>query len=72
MSVAGLCEVCETREVVGACERCGTLVCERHLNEETNYCTSCYAEVYGGRSPDDGTRGRPREERPDGVEEYRF
>jgi hypothetical protein len=72
MSVSGLCEVCGQREVVGGCERCGKLVCEKHCDEETGYCTACYAEVYGGR-PDTGRGGgRSERERPDGVDEYRF
>jgi hypothetical protein len=72
MSVSGLCEVCEKREVVGGCERCARLVCEKHRDEETGYCTACYAEVYGHREARE--RGDDREGRdyPDGVGEYRF
>lgn len=72
MSVTGLCEVCEEREVVGGCERCGKLVCEKHMDEETSYCTACYAEVYGHREAHErGDRGGSRDY-PNGVGEYRF
>jgi hypothetical protein len=68
MSVSGLCQVCEGREVVDGCDRCGRLVCERHFEEGTGLCVECYAEV--GRPaehrPRDGGRG------PDGVDTYRF
>jgi hypothetical protein len=72
MSVSGLCEVCEEREVVGACERCGRLVCPKHRDEETGYCTTCYAEVYGGRPDTGGSGDRSGNDYPDGVDEYRF
>jgi len=72
MSVSGLCEVCEKREVVGGCERCGKLVCEKHMNEETGYCTACYAEVYGGRPRGEGEPEGGERDYPDGVDEYRF
>lgn len=72
MSVTGLCEVCEQREVVGGCERCGKLVCEKHMNEETGYCTACYAEVHGHRETPGGGDSGSRRDHPDGVDEYRF
>ena len=70
MSVSGLCEVCERREVVDGCDRCGRLVCEEHFEERYGLCTACFAEV-GDRSG--GEPGRERErDYPDGVDEYRF
>jgi hypothetical protein len=72
MSVTGLCEVCEQREVVGGCERCGKLVCEKHMNDESGYCTVCYAEVHGGRPTDHSDESRPQDDYPDGVDEYQF
>jgi hypothetical protein len=72
MSVSGLCQVCEERETADGCDRCGRLVCERHVEDETGLCVECYAEVDGswrgersGRS-DRGGRG------PDGVDTYQF
>lgn len=70
MSVAGLCELCETRPIEDGCERCGRLVCQRHFDAETDLCTSCLAVVRPGRG------GEPRpdrpSDRPDGVDIYRF
>jgi hypothetical protein len=69
MSVSGLCQICEQREVVDGCDRCGRLVCERHLEEGTGLCVECYAEVDGNWE-----RGGPGEDGPgpDGVDTYRF
>ena len=69
MSVSGLCEVCERREVVDGCDRCGRLVCEEHFERRHGVCTECFAEV--GGSPGDG-RGRGERDYPDGVGEYRY
>ncbi|MFB6143313.1 MAG: hypothetical protein ABEJ30_08250 [Halorientalis sp.] len=63
MSVSANCEVCTVGEAHHTCTRCGQLVCERHYDEETGFCTECLAEVGGGeRQPAD---------RPDGVDTYR-
>lgn len=71
MSVSGLCEVCERREVVDGCDRCGRLVCEEHFERRHGMCTECFAEV--GGKPDGGRgRGRGEHDYPDGVGEYRF
>ena len=67
MSVAGLCEICESRTVIDGCSRCGRLVCESHYDEGSGLCTECRAETGGGRPAD-----RSPEEYPDGVEEYRY
>ncbi len=64
MSVAGLCEVCQTGTVEDGCDRCGRVVCARHYDRETGYCTDC-------RSDRGGTPGGDRT-RPDGVDEFRF
>ena len=68
MSVSGLCEICETGSVEDGCERCGRLVCSEHYDESMGFCTDCVSEF--GRGPDGGSGGR--DERPDGVDEYRF
>jgi len=70
MSVSGLCEICEAREVVNGCDRCGRLVCSRHRDEETGYCTECAAELRRSGTPDDDPGHR--EPGPDGVDTYRF
>ncbi|MES3516701.1 MAG: hypothetical protein PPP58_03445 [Natronomonas sp.] len=65
MSVAELCELCQTGTIEDGCDRCGRLVCETHYDESTGLCTDCAAEM-----PE-----RDREETreyPDGVEEFRF
>lgn len=72
MSVSGLCEVCEQREVVGGCDRCGKLVCEKHMQEETDLCTACYAEVHGHREADERGGRSGKRDYPDGVDEYQF
>jgi methionyl-tRNA synthetase len=54
MSVSGLCQVCNAAEAVDRCDRCGTVVCEDHLNEGLGICVSCSAEVPGaGEGGDD-------------------
>jgi len=67
MSVSGLCERC-THEVHDSCDRCASLVCYRHYDEASGYCTDCAAEVgLGGRDrPDNDPDG------PDGTDTYRF
>lgn len=68
MSVAGLCEICEERTIEDGCDRCGRLVCEKHLDRELGLCVECSAELDRGREPDKPA-GR---DRPDGVDTYRF
>ncbi|WP_254544475.1 hypothetical protein [Halomarina pelagica] len=69
MSVSGLCELCQTNEVVDGCDRCGRLVCERHYDRSTGLCTDCLREV--GDAP--GGEGQPdRGQGPDGVDTYEF
>ena len=72
MSVAGLCELCESESVEDSCDRCGRLVCARHYDEPTGLCTVCLSELEEGSDRDgDGGRGEERDY-PDGVDEYRF
>lgn len=67
MSVSGGCEICQTGDVAATCDRCGSLVCERHFDGEVGLCVECVVEVGGG----DANR-QQRGEYPDGVEEFRF
>lgn len=67
MSVSALCEICTTAEVRHTCPRCGMLVCNRHFDEETGYCVECAAELGKGKH-----EHVPDEDRPDGVDTYRF
>lgn len=71
MSVSGLCQICEQREVVDGCDRCGRLVCDLHFEESAGLCVECYAEVGGGRDRD-GTDRRDGGEGPDGVDTYQY
>ncbi|MFB6113114.1 MAG: hypothetical protein ABEJ58_03295 [Halodesulfurarchaeum sp.] len=41
MSVAGLCQVCESAEARFSCTRCGQLVCEEHFDQELGLCLEC-------------------------------
>lgn len=69
MSVSGLCEICEQREVEDGCDRCGRLVCDVHYKAGRGVCTECFAEMGG---PSGGGREREEQDRPDGVDEYQF
>lgn len=68
MSVSGLCEICQHREVEDSCSLCGKLVCERHYKLETGRCVKCEAE-FGGDRPETVPED---EELPDGVDTYEF
>ena len=69
MSVAGLCELCESGSVEESCDRCGRLVCAKHYDEPTGRCTTCLSEL---GSDVGGDSGRGDTGYPDGVDEYRF
>jgi len=69
MSVSGLCEVCERKEIVDGCDRCGRLVCEEHFERDHGVCVECYAEPAGAPGEE---RERGERDRPDGVDEYEF
>ncbi|TSD16094.1 hypothetical protein DP107_02655 [Haloglomus irregulare] len=71
MSVSGLCQVCEEREMADGCDRCGRLVCERHLEEGSGLCVKCYAELDGSWEGGQGGRS-DRGRGPDGVDTYQF
>ncbi|MGM0606162.1 MAG: hypothetical protein ACQETB_10905 [Halobacteriota archaeon] len=70
MSVAGLCQICESKPVEDSCERCGRIVCVDHYDKQTGLCTACLAE-FGDPDRDENDR-RTDEDLPDGVDEYRF
>ena len=48
MSVAGLCQVCETAVANDQCERCGTLVCRDHYDDRLHLCVQCSRDTDGG------------------------
>jgi hypothetical protein len=66
MSVASPCEICASANVEGACDRCGQLVCERHFEDRLGLCTECAADS------DERPTVPGGEDRPDGVDTYRF
>ncbi len=67
MSVASPCDICGSANANHACDRCGQLVCSDHFEESLGFCVECAAEVAGERSD------QPTEEdKPDGVDTYRF
>jgi len=67
MSVSGLCEICEQRDVAHTCDRCGKLVCERHWDESHGVCVECAVQM-GERDPDT----LDPDDLPDGVDTYEF
>ena len=67
MSVAGLCELCESGPVEDGCDRCSRLVCAHHYDEPTGLCTAGRSEM----GDTDQVGGRD-EGYPDGVDVYRF
>ena len=68
MSVSAACEICANAEVRHTCNRCGTLVCNRHFDEDTGYCVECAAEL--GKA--NGEHVPEEDDPPDGVDTYRF
>ncbi|WP_181684940.1 zinc finger HIT domain-containing protein [Halorhabdus salina] len=63
MSVAGLCTVCGNQGAEYTCDRCGSLVCDRHYEPSVGFCVECAGEVSGGRNQDT---------QPDGTDTYQF
>lgn len=51
MSIAGPCDICLTGTVEHRCDRCGNLVCDRHFDETTGFCTECGTDL-GPTQPD--------------------
>ncbi|MFC7028587.1 hypothetical protein ACFQJ5_15120 [Halomicroarcula sp. GCM10025324] len=68
MSVSGLCAVCNHSDVEHTCDRCGSLVCDKHWDAETGFCVECASEV----CPPARGETSDSEDRPDGVDTYRF
>ncbi|MFB6297506.1 MAG: hypothetical protein ABEH56_03185 [Salinirussus sp.] len=66
MSVSGSCEICGHGEIEATCDRCGRLVCERHVDEKLGFCVECAAQVGGEPTVPAG------EDMPDGVDTYRL
>ncbi|WP_459192204.1 hypothetical protein [Halosimplex sp. J119] len=69
MSVSGLCEICQHRDVDHTCDRCGNLVCDVDFDAELGICSECVADVRGG-DPTDPVD--PGEDAPDGVDTYEY
>jgi hypothetical protein len=44
MSVAGLCQVCESARADRQCEQCGSLVCREHFDARLGACVECARE----------------------------
>lgn len=69
MSVASTCELC-TRSVEHTCTRCGDLVCDRHYDDRSGFCTRCAGETRpsGGEGESGSTDDSGWS---DGVDTYR-
>lgn len=67
MSVTGLCEICEQPGVDHDCDRCGTLVCDRHFDDQLGVCAECAIQL-GERKPG----SVDTDHLPDGVDTYEF
>ncbi|WP_135663840.1 zinc finger HIT domain-containing protein [Halorhabdus rudnickae] len=65
MSATGLCAVCGEGNAEYTCDRCGSLVCERHYEPSLGYCVECAGEVGGGRQ----TNGN---DQPENGDTYQF
>jgi len=65
MSVTGLCGVCERPGADRRCDRCGRIVCDHHFEDGAGVCSECAADLGGAGRVDP-------ENRPDGVDTYRF
>lgn len=70
MSVAGLCQVCQTANAERRCDRCGTLVCPDHHDDQRGVCVECVVDM----GPSDGSGPSDRDEQRDDsdVDHYRF
>lgn len=65
MSVTGLCDVCGRENIDHTCDRCGSLVCEKHYEPSVGYCVECAGEV-GVSDP------ASSDHRPDETDTYQF
>lgn len=73
MSVSGLCQRCEDAPAIERCARCGTLVCERHADDDTDLCVSCATEARrAGGSRDGRDPGSTSGENEDVQGTYEF
>lgn len=43
MSVAGLCQICESARADRKCASCGSLVCDDHFEAGVGVCADCGA-----------------------------
>lgn len=68
MSTAGPCEICLTGTVEYTCDRCGNLVCERHIDETTGFCSECATSMGG----DPNSKGKPPADTDTDTHVYRF
>jgi len=59
MSVTGLCDVCGEANANHVCDRCGSLVCDRHWDAATGFCVDCAVAV--GSRERDQSDGRPHD-----------
>ncbi|MFB6162037.1 MAG: hypothetical protein ABEJ86_01155 [Halococcoides sp.] len=66
MSVASTCAICD-RSVEHTCTRCGDLVCDRHYDRSSGFCTRCAGEM--GRSGNGSDADDPGW--TDGVDTFR-
>ena len=53
MSVAGLCQICESRPAQDRCENCGTLACEVHYERDLGLCADCAAQARPDRGAEE-------------------
>jgi hypothetical protein len=66
MSVAGLCQICESREAKDTCGQCGRTVCSQHYDDAFGLCMDC-AETTGRGSGPGQSDGPGREDVGDDV-----
>lgn len=69
MSVQGLCQVCGSARADDRCDRCGSLVCDDHLDSDLGICSECAAEFGDVDGP--GRTDRDDGDHPD-VDRYQF
>lgn len=69
MSVSGLCQICEQKEIADGCDMCGRVVCRDHYDHSSGYCTACLADI--GRRPKD-TESKQNRDRPADVDDYQY
>lgn len=65
MSAEGLCAVCGRDGAGYTCDRCGSLVCERHYEASVGFCVECAGEVGAGGQPNG-------DDQPERGDTYRY